>query len=141
MRQTPFDLLRLTSVFILVALYDYWLTGCASSPHVAGIIHEDNDGVVYLEEIQNLDFRASHPTRIEKTLVGRLLGGIQVEQPPGSPISTKPSGKSSSSVFSKKQIEFLSPLITAALSKARSDRKSTRLNSSHMSESRMPSSA
>ncbi len=118
MRQTQFHLLRLASAFILAALPVSWLTGCAWTHNVAGVIYEDADGVIYLEEIQNLEFRASHPIKIEPTTIGRLLGGIRVEQNIGSTGRSEGSGKHSLPVFSKEQIQFLSPLLTAALSKA-----------------------
>ncbi len=118
MRQTQFHLFRLASAFILAALPVSWLTGCAWTHGASGVIYENDDGVIYLEEIQNPEFRASHPAKLEQATIARLLAGIRVEQNIGSTGRFKASGKHSLPVFSEEQIQFLSPLLTAALAKA-----------------------
>ncbi len=118
MRRTQSDLLKITFVFVLAALPVSWLTGCAWSQHVAGVIHEDADGVVYLEEVLDLAFKASHPVQLEQANIAGLLSGIRIEQPLRPAAGSKASGSPSQAVFSEKQIQFLSPLLTAALAKA-----------------------
>lgn len=119
MRQRHFDLLRLASALILAALPVAWLTGCASFHSKSIVIYEDDDGVVYLEEIQNPEFRASHPAKIEQATMSRLLHGIRVEQNIGPSGGSAQDSKHGLHVFSTEQIELLSPLLTTALSKAR----------------------
>lgn len=118
MRHTQCHLLRLASALILAALPIAWLTGCASLHSRSMVIYEDADGVIYLEEIPNPKFRASHPTTIEQAMMGRVLRGIRVEQNIGPSGGSDQDGKHSLHVFSKEQIEFLSPLLTAALGQA-----------------------
>lgn len=118
MRKTRSDLVKITSAFVLAAIHVSWLTGCAWPQRVAGIIHQDAAGVVYLEEVSDLAFTASHPVDIDQATIATLLGGIRIEQPVGSAARSKASGSPSRAVFSKEEIQFLSPLLRAALSKA-----------------------
>lgn len=118
MRRTHAGLLKIASAFVLAALHVSWLTGCAWPHRVAGVIHEEARGVVYLEEVSDLAFKASQPVQIKQTTMDTVLGGIRVEQPVGSATRSKSPGERSPAVFSKEQIQFLSPLLTAALSKA-----------------------
>lgn len=118
MRRTQSDLLKITAAIVVAALHVSWLTGCAWPQRVAGVIHEDAGGVVYLEEVPDLAFKASHPVQLEQATISRLLSGVTLAQPVGSAAGSKASGSPSPAVFSKKQIQFLSPLLTAALSKA-----------------------
>lgn len=109
---------QITSVLILASLYVSSLAGCSWPHRVAGIIHEDAGGAVYLEEVQNLEFQASHPIQVGQPAINRLLEGIRIEQPAGSSSPGQASGGSGPAVFSKEGIRFLSPLLAAALSKA-----------------------
>ena len=69
------------------------------------------------------------PNRAARSLVTRRSGSIGV-------VITEPTGRLFSDPFFPRLLRGISSSLSA-----REDRKSTRLNSSHMSESRMPSSA
>lgn len=123
MRHTRSNLLTIASAFVLAALHLSWLTACAWPERVAGVIHEDPAGVVYLEEVGDLAFKASHPIRVEQETMVKLLDGIRIEQPVGSSARTTASGPTGPAAFSKEQIHFLGPLLTAALSRAKPEHR------------------
>lgn len=80
--------------------------GCSGISQGHNDLQSGNQGTVGLEEVVDWSFEASHPITIDRDTVKRILHGVRIGSGQGSP------------VFTNHDTEFLSPLISTALTKA-----------------------
>ncbi len=89
--------------------------GCASKPQPATVVHESPKGSVLLVTPPRSQFEASHPILIDPTTIRRILKGVVVKERPRSLLDAKRKKPVKARAFSKKQREFLAPLLSTAL--------------------------
>lgn len=107
-----------TKTVLAVASACLLTAGCAFSPRQEAIIHESPKGSVTLERAADRSFQAAHPIPLSPTLMARVLRGVRVDDPRGT-IQTLFSGSAKTvRAFSDEEIDFLTPLLVEALSKA-----------------------
>lgn len=94
------------------------LPGCFSSPYLTGIVHKSDDGAVYLEEVLDLAFEASHPASIEPETLGKVLGGVYISEVADSLAQSGTTGTVARYAFSEADVRFLAPLLSHALNVA-----------------------
>ena len=89
--------------------------GCSSTSNVA----QGGKGSVFLEEIMDWSFEASHPAVIDQTTLLKIVKGVYTaEDQSGSPRMSA-AGSKPMRVFSDEDAEFLAPLLAQGLSKAK----------------------
>jgi hypothetical protein len=86
------------------------VTGCSSTSKIA----QNAKGTVYLEEIMDWSFEASHPAIIDQTTILKIVKGVYTAEARMSAAGSKPMR-----VFSDEDAEFLAPLLAQGLSKAK----------------------
>ena len=86
------------------------LTGCSTTSNIA----QNSKGSVYLEEIMDWSFDASHPAVIDQTTILKIVKGVYTAETRMSAAGSKPMR-----VFSDEDAEFLAPLLAQGLSKAK----------------------
>ncbi|HMS86330.1 MAG TPA: hypothetical protein PKD12_22035 [Nitrospira sp.] len=95
--------------------------GCASSRPTTSI-HEASLGSVFLEEVSDSSFQASHPIKLSETTIADVLRGIHTKEKAGFLLLLGKAAKSTNlndiRTFSEDDIAFLTPHITAALAQA-----------------------
>jgi len=93
------------------------LAGCAGGTKLA----QNSTGSVYLEEVSNWSYEASHPAVIDQLTITKIVKGLhRNDEATGS--SRMPAGGSKPMrIFSDEDAEFLSPLLAQGLSKAKPD--------------------
>ena len=90
-------------------------SGCSSGPELA---HNANDNV-YLEEVADWTFGASHPAVIDQLTITKILKGLYSNDGMNGSSRMSAGGSKPMRVFSDEDAEFLSPLLTQGLSKAK----------------------
>lgn len=90
-------------------------TGCAS---MTGNIHESSRGSVYLEEVHDWSFEATHPVSIDPITLATVFRGVQIEERKSSFRTTSDMESKPVRAFSDDEVEFLAPLLATALSTA-----------------------
>lgn len=86
-------------------------SACASSPKVVDTIFADGPrGSVSLQSVEDSWFKTAHPVFMSPVLLTHVLRGVQVQMLPDDTTALR--------AFSDKDTEFLSPLMSTALSKA-----------------------
>jgi len=101
---------------ILAAMFACSLTtGCAS---VTGNIHQSSRGSVYLEEVSDWSFEATHPISIDPITLATVFRGVQIEERKSTFRTTSDVEPKAVRAFSDDEVEFLAPLLATALSKA-----------------------
>lgn len=87
-------------------------SACTTSPKVVDTIFADGPrGAVSLQSVEDSWFKAAHPLFMSPVLLTHVLRGVQVQVLPNDTTTTM-------RVFSDEDAEFLSPLMSTALSKA-----------------------
>jgi len=114
-RRTDLARLLLTRSALAAIFACAAMSGCAS---MTGKIHESSKGSVYLEEVPDWSFEAAHPISIDPTTMANVLRGVQIDERQSMPPMTSSMELKAVRVFSEDDVEFLTPLLTTALSKA-----------------------
>ncbi len=89
--------------------------GCTSKPQLVAVVHESPKGSVFLVTPPRSQFEASHPILIDPTTIRRILKGVVVKKRPRGLLNAKRKKPAKARAFSKKQREFLAPLLSTAL--------------------------
>lgn len=92
--------------------------GCLWSPQLTGLIHESSDGTVYLEEIPDLAFEASHPIAVDPDAIEQMLQGVETQEGAKGTVAGKTGTSGRVPVFSSREAKFLAPFLSAALASA-----------------------
>ena len=93
------------------------LGGCASlHPNVT--IHESPQGAVYLEPISDRQTEASHPIKLDPSMIAGVLGGLFVSEANTTMDRLFSTNPKPARVFSDEETAYFAPLISTALSKA-----------------------
>ncbi len=97
---------------------------CTTGPEIDETIATDAArGSVYLERIPDPRFQAAHPIKLDRNLIARSLRGVLIREQQDV-LHTLVAGRSNiSPVFSEADIDFLSPLIEQALTRAAPDQQ------------------
>ncbi|MDF0644773.1 MAG: hypothetical protein P0111_12120 [Nitrospira sp.] len=93
-------------------------TACVSPEKPQVMIHEDPRGAVYLEDMADASFHATHPLLLDSAVIAHVLQGMFVEEDQRL-LQTLVAGKAIPvRTFSDEDAEFLAPHIVVALSRA-----------------------
>jgi hypothetical protein len=105
----------LTRAAVLIGIL--FLASCASATRPDIILHEGPEGGVYLERLPDRTVQATHPIKLDSTVVYRVLRGVQVT---GAKTAAQAlfGEETSGRVFSEEDTAFLAPLIASALVQA-----------------------
>ena len=91
------------------------VTGCSSTAKIA----QNSKGSVYLEEIMDWSFEASHPAVIDQTTIMKIVKGVYTAEDQNGSSRMSAAGSKPMRVFSDEDAEFLAPLLAQGLSKAK----------------------
>ena len=91
------------------------VTGCSSTSKIA----HSAKGSVYLEEVPDWSFEASHPALIDQTTILKIVKGVYSEDSQNGSSRMSAGGGKPMRVFSDEDAEFLAPLLAQGLSKAK----------------------
>ena len=108
------------AVALLVCLI---ASGCSSAPRHGLTIHDSPRGSVYLEQIPNTSFQATHPITLKAGMIARALRGIQVHDNRNTLQTLFASRPEAARAFSDEEADFLAPFITIAFAKASPDQR------------------
>jgi len=92
--------------------------GCFSLPRLVTVIHEGDDGTVFLQEFQDSSPRADHPVTLESQLVRRILLGVRIHERKTMIESTLTGDAEATPAFTFAEVNFLTPLLVSALKQA-----------------------
>ena len=112
---------RFHSRSLLMAILCLIGTACSTTPPTGKALFEDARGTVFLRQISDRSFRASHPISLEPSLLARVLSGVLVQEPQRALQAVLAGSSSTVPVFSAEQIQFLVPLLARALATAATD--------------------
>ena len=101
--------------FIGLAAMSLIATGCANGSKIA----QSSKGSVYLEEVPDWSFEASHPAVIDQVTMAKALRGLYTDSFQGGSSQMSAGGGKPMRIFSDEDVDFLSPLLTHALSRAK----------------------
>ncbi|MBA2253072.1 MAG: hypothetical protein H0W13_10290 [Nitrospirales bacterium] len=107
----------------IISAFMALLVSCVPTPHRDVILHEGPQGGVYLERISDRNIQATHPIKLDRSLVARILNGVQAGEPRTAVKTLFASDAKPERVFSDEDTAFLAPLITSALSQATADQQ------------------
>lgn len=82
-------------------------------------LHKNLKGSVYLKEIADWSFEASHPATIDPMTMLKIVKGVVTDDVQNMSGNMPASGSKPMRVFSDEDAEFLAPLLAQALSKAK----------------------
>jgi hypothetical protein len=91
------------------------LTGCSSTSKLA----QHAKGTVFLEEIMDWSFEASHPAVIDQTTLVKIIKGVYIAEDQNGSLRMSATGSKPMRVFSDEDAEFLAPLLAQGLAKAK----------------------
>jgi hypothetical protein len=91
------------------------ISGCASGAKLA----QNPDNSVYLEEVSDWSFEASHPAVIDQETITKIVKGLYANDSITGSSRMSAGGSKPMRVFSDEDVEFLSPLLTQGLAKAK----------------------
>jgi len=91
------------------------ISGCAGGSQLA---HNTN-GKVYLEEVGEWSFEASHPAVIDQLTITKIMKGFYGNDDMSGSSRMSAGGSKPMRIFSDEDAEFLSPLLAQGLSKAK----------------------
>jgi hypothetical protein len=91
------------------------LSGCASGTNLA----HNAKGSVYLEEVTDWSFEASHPAVIDQLTITKIVKGVYGNDNQSGSLRMSAGGSKPMRTFSDEDAEFLSPLLAQGLSKAK----------------------
>jgi len=90
------------------------VTGCTSGTKLA----HNSAGSVYLEEVSDWSYEASHPAVIDRLTMAKVLKGLYRNDDMSGSSRMSAGGSKPMRMFSDEDAEFLSPLLAQGLSKA-----------------------
>ena len=109
--------------FTLVMVCGCALAGCATGRQIDETIAKTAKGSVALERIPDLRFQAAHPITLNRGIIVRSLGGVQIIEQKDA-LQSLVAGKSTAfPAFSEDDLAFLAPLIADGLAKAAPDQQ------------------
>ncbi|MGH7256750.1 MAG: hypothetical protein ACREIM_00100, partial [Nitrospiraceae bacterium] len=109
--------------FTLVMVCGCSLAGCSTGRQIDETIAKTAKGSVALERIPDLRFQAAHPITLNREIIVRSLGGVQIIDKQDV-LHTLIGGKSNAfAAFSEDDLAFLAPLIAEGLAKAAPDQQ------------------
>src|SRR5574340_689844 len=103
---------------LLMVLFCLVSTACSTTPPTGTILFEDARGAVFLQQISDRSFRASHPISLVPSLLTRLLSGILIQERQQALQAVLAGPSPTIPVFSAEEIQFLTPLLAKALATA-----------------------
>lgn len=106
---------------LLLALLCLVSTACGTTTPPGRILFEDAPGAVFLRQIPDRSFQASHPITLEPSLLTRVLSGVQVQERQRALQAVLAGSSSTIPVFSAEEIQFLVPLLATGLATAATD--------------------
>ncbi len=106
---------NVTRGLIGLAALSLIVTGCTSGSKIA----QNAKGSVSLEEVTDWSFEASHPAVIDQITMAKVLRGIYTDNAQGGSPQMSAGGSKPMRIFSDEDVDFLTPLLTHALSKAK----------------------
>jgi hypothetical protein len=98
-----------------LAAFSLIVAGCASGSMIA----QNSKGSVYLEEVPDWGFEASHPAMIDQVTMTKALRGLYTDSSLNGSSQTSAGGGKPMRILSDEDVDFLIPLLTHALSKAK----------------------
>jgi len=98
-----------------VAAFALVISGCAGGTTFA----HDAKGSVYLEEVTDWSFEASHPAVIDQLTITKIVKGLYSNDGMSGSSGMSAGGSKPMRFFSDEDAEFLSPLLAQSLSKAK----------------------
>src|SRR5215475_11908727 len=98
-----------------LAAFSLIVAGCASGSMIA----QNSKGSVYLEEVPDWGFEASHPAVIDQVTMAKALRGLYTDSSLNGSSQTSAGGGKPMRILSDEDVDFLIPLLTQALSKAK----------------------
>ena len=90
-------------------------SGCSSGPELT----QNANGKVYIEEVDDWAFDASHPAVIDQQTITKIIMGLYSNDDVKGSSRMSAGGSKPMRIFSDEDAEFLSPLLTQGLSKAK----------------------
>ena len=93
------------------------ISGCAGGTKLA----HNAKGSVYLEEVTDWSFEASHPAVIDQLTITKIVKGLYSNDGQSGSSRMSAGGSKPMRIFSDEDAEFLSPLLAQGLSKAKPD--------------------
>ncbi|HEU4683401.1 MAG TPA: hypothetical protein VFS39_02720 [Nitrospira sp.] len=108
-------LLKRTGFAILICAVLTVAVACSSTSKIA----QSSKGNVYLEEVEDWSFEASHPAMIDEATMLKIVKGLYSDE--GQNASSRPSvgGGRPMRIFSDEDAQFIAPLLAQGLSKAK----------------------
>jgi hypothetical protein len=103
--------LRYTGALLSLSLL---ATGCSSLN-----VHKSAKGTVYLKEVADWSFEASHPAMIDQATLLSAVKGVVADENTKQSMKMPASGSKPMRVFSDEDAEFLAPLLAQGLSQAK----------------------
>ena len=94
------------------------VTGC-SMFYGWSKIHKSAKGSIYLSEVADWSFEASHPAVIDQTTILKVVKGVVADDAMKMSANMPASGSKPMRVFSDEDAEFLAPLLAQGLSQAK----------------------
>ena len=91
------------------------ISGCASGAKLA----QNPNNSVYLEEVSDWSFEASHPAVIDQQTITKIVKGLYANDSITGSSRMSAGGSKPMRIFSDEDAEFLSPLLAQGLSKAK----------------------
>ena len=98
-----------------IAVLTLAASGCASGTKLA----HNAKGSVYLEEVSDFSFEASHPAVIDQATISKIVKGMYRNDRMNESSRMSAGGSKPMRIFSDEDAEFLSPLLAQGLSKAK----------------------
>ena len=98
-----------------IAVCAFAISGCAGGTKLAN----NSTGSVYLEEVSSWSYEASHPAVIDQTTMTKIVKGLHRNDDINESSRMPAGGSKPMRIFSDEDAEFLSPLLTQGLSKAK----------------------
>ena len=93
-------------------------SGCFSPPRLVTLIHEGDNGTVFLKEFHDSFPRASHPVTLESQLIRRIFLGVRIHERQAM-IESAPTGDAGGTpAFTLAEADFLTPAFVYAFNQA-----------------------
>ncbi len=118
-RDVAVSLIKVTLLWFILL----WLPGCSSSPRHGLTIHDSPRGTVYLEQVPDTAFQATHPITLNSGTIARALRGIQVRDDRSTLQALFTSQPMITRAFSDEEADFFAPFIATAFAKASPDQR------------------
>ena len=98
-----------------IAAFALVISGCAGGTKLA----HNEKGSVYLEEVTDWSFEASHPAVIDQLTITKIMKGLYSNDGMSGSSGMSAGGSKPMRLFNDEDAEFLSPLLAQGLSKAK----------------------